>query len=115
MSLISEREQIYLLNWAKAASSRMAEEVVCSESYFEERTSEETYLVEYVFDTVGNMNEMIQKVLGNGRDEKLRKVCEVAALKERSSQVEERGKDAQTMKEEQQKEESQIPEFIYNF
>lgn len=115
MSLISEREQIFLSNWAKNASSRMAEEAVCSESYFEERTNEETYLVEYVFDTVSNMDEMIQKVLGDGWDEKLRKVCEVAALKERSRVTSGNEKNKQIVAEKQDEKENQIPEFIYNF
>lgn len=115
MSLISEREQTYLSNWAKTAESRMAEEVVSGESYFEKRTNEETYLVEYVFDTAGNMDQMIQKVLGDSQDEKLRRVCEVAALKERSRRVDEKGKNQQTVTGKQDEEESQIPEFIYNF
>ena len=115
MSLISEREQAYLSSWAKTAESRMAADMVHSASYFEERINEGTYLVEYVFDTISNMDKMIQKVLGNDWDEELRKVCEVAALKERSQQMDKREENKRLIIEKQGKEEDQIPEFIYNF
>lgn len=115
MSLISEREQLYLSNWAKTTKSRMAKRIISSESYFEKRTNEETYLIEYAFDTANEMDEIIQKVLGENLDEKLRKVCEVAALKERSRREDEKVDSKQDIVEGCGQEEGQIPEFIYNF
>lgn len=98
MSLISEREQIYLANWAKTAESCMTEEDACKESYFEERKSEETCLVEYISNTPRNMDEMIQKLLGDHLDENLRRVCVVAALKERSIRTGSKKTEKQGMK-----------------
>ncbi len=115
MSLISEREQVYFFNWAKTAESHMAEEDDGKESYFEERKSGKTYLVEYIFDTPRNMDEMIQKLLGDHLDENLRKVCEVAALKERSVRTGREETEKQSMTENGSEAECQIPEFIYNF
>lgn len=113
MSLISNREQLYLSNWAKTAESRIAKNMISGESYFEKRINEGTYLVEYAFDTANEMDEMIQKVCGDVWDGSLRKVCEVAALKERSIKASKEGENVSV--ESQHEEENLIPEFIYTF
>ena len=106
MSSISTREQNFLSDWAKSAESRMTKEPVHTESYFEDRTDERNYLVEYGFDTVADMDKMIKQILDDNMDKTLRKVCEIAAYKEGNRQPE---------KEEKEEETSVIPEFIYNF
>ena len=106
MSLISKREQNFLSDWAKSAESRMAKEQVHTESYFEDRTDEKNYLVEYVFDTATDLDKMIKQILGDKMDDTLRKVCEIAACKEENRRSEKEEKEAET---------SIIPEFIYNF
>ena len=106
MSLISAKEQDFLSSWAKTAESKMEKVPVCPDTYFEKRAGKQNYIVEYAFNTISDMDEMIKRVLGDNMDDKLRRVCESGAFKEGNRQQE---------KDENEKGGTMIPEFIYTF
>lgn len=108
MSLTDLNEINVLQEWAESHEKCFAfEKQQNDSSYFQDRISEDTYMMQYGFRSIGDLYELFNHVTNGRMDGKIAKVLSVAAFKCKPADNAAAGRN-----EERQFE---IPEFIYNF
>lgn len=114
MNSIDIREKDLLQEWAAANSDGEIFEKRCSEdmdSYFITRKEEDTYIMSYQFETIPQLQQMINNVCAEQIDVQRQKLLSIAAFKCRETPEEN--------SDEGEKRESvdrgKLPEFTYAF
>lgn len=119
MSLIDEKMMQILLEWAKENEDRNIFPMISGEddSYYIDRNSEETYMMEYSFETMAELKKVLEEYSGLSESPELLKMITIETCKNRagkSMKAYGRRDDGREKKSEQD-DKATLPEFIYVF
>ncbi len=114
MNSTNIKERQMLQEWAAANSDSGAldkESAENEDTYFITRKRVDTYMMQYKFENIPQLQEGIAKVCGDQIDPKTQKLLAVAAFKCRKTQSE----DTQTTEMKNSVDRGKLPEFTYAF
>lgn len=119
MSLIDKKSYESLIEWAKENEDRYIFPMISDEedSYYIDRNSEETYMMEYSFETMGGLKEALEEYSGLSEFPEILRIITSEACKNRFDKgraVYQAGSERQVL-EKAQDDKTALPEFIYVF
>lgn len=119
MSLINEVDMERFSAWAAKNEDRNIFSVISTEveSYYIDRNSEETYIMEYSFRTLQELRQALELYSGLGEDEEMLKMMTIAVCKYRfkcDMQIR-KFEDSRQEEKKTKNGEKSLPDYIYVF
>lgn len=119
MSLINEKIMKKFSEWAEENADENVFPVISKEgeSYFIERNSEETYMMEYSFRTLAELKKVLEEYSGLSADPVMLKMMTIEICQDRykSELNTYTGEDNDQEEKKAQDSEKTLPEFVYVF